>query len=72
MLLFVCRTFLSENLESKDERLVSEWTILRIEVGVCLEEDVSETDSEVGSINVKVLLARNVHLLATWTVDLDT
>jgi len=72
VLLFVCRTFLSENLESKDERLVSEWTILRIEVGVCLEEDVSETDSEVGSINVKVLLARNVHLLATWTVDLDT
>ena len=72
MLLFVCRTFLSENLESKEERLVSEWTILRIEVGVCLEEDVSETDSEVGSINVKVLLARNVHLLATWTVDLDT
>ena len=49
---FVCRAFLSENLEAKDEWLVSERTIFRVEVRVCLEKNVGETDSKIRAINV--------------------
>ena len=70
--LFVCRAFLSENLEAKDKWLVRERAILRVKVRVCLEKNVGETDAEVGAIDVQVLLAGYIHFLATWTVDLDT
>ena len=71
-LLFVCRAFLSENLEAKDEWLVGERTILRVEVRVSLEKNVGKTDAEVSSIDIQVLLAGYVHFLATWAVDFDT
>lgn len=70
--LFVRWAFLSENLESKDKWLVGEWTVLWIEIRIRLEENVSEAYSKVRSINVQVLLARYVHFLATWAIDLDT
>ena len=71
-LLFVCRAFLSENLEAKDKWLVGERTILRVEVRVSLEKNVGKTDAEVSSIDIQVLLTGYVHFLATWAVDFDT
>ena len=63
---------MTENLESKDKRLIGKRTILRIEIRIRLEEDVSKADSKVCTINIKVLLAWHIYFLATWTIDLDT
>ena len=49
---FVCRAFLSENLEAKDEGLVGERAIFRVEIRVCLEKNVGETNAEVSTIDV--------------------
>ena len=37
-----------------------------------LQENVGEASAEVCSVNVELLLARNVHVLAAGTVDLHT
>lgn len=67
----VRRALLSKYLEAIDGRNVGERAFLRVQIGICLEEDVWEAESEVGAVNVEVLLTRHVHLLAARTIGLS-
>ena len=67
--LFIGRSFHAKNFESENEWLIGKRAIFWIEVWISLEKNVGKADSKVGSINVQVFLARNVNLLASWTID---
>lgn len=70
--LFEGRASLTKNFESEDQGLVSQRPVLRVEVWVGFEENIGEADAEVGAVNVQMLLARNVDLLAAGAKNLHT
>lgn len=64
--------FLPEHLESINCRQIREWPILRVQVRISLQKHIAEGGTEVGPINIEVLLARHVDLLAFGAVGFDS
>lgn len=70
ILVLVGGAFLAENFETIDGWNVSKGALLGIEIWISLEKDVREREAEVRTVNIKMLLPWNVHLLASWAISL--
>ena len=72
LVLVVLGPLLLEDLEPEDSWHVNVWSVLWNQVWVGLQENVWETASEVGSVDVSASLLRHVDVLALRAVALDS